>query len=247
MVKIAVVTCVFLLEFNELDTPSSNFDKCSNFDYYLFTNNKHLVSNLSDKWTIVEVKCDNVKNGVYLTKYIKWLTHECLPDYDIIIWVDSFIVPNHLKINDIKLIAEQCLNNELNTPIFMRTQKFKCIKDDINWCVANNRLTDHMASKITDYFEKVEAFPITDPVQTYWSSAMIKNNKNIRLQKLSKDLFQYITNICYRDQHILPVLFKKYNINCKIIPSTHNPNIDEIFINKGKQNINNHNYSDKIK
>ena len=246
MVKVAVVTCVFLLDFDEIDTPSCNFEKCNNFDYHLFTNDKSKVSKLSNDWNIVEVNCGNVKNGVYLTKYIKWQTHECLPDYDIIIWVDSFIIPNHLKLNDINAIINQCLDDKLNTPIFMRTQEFKCIKDDIDWCVKNNRLTKQMSLKITNYFENVEKFPISKPVQTYWSSAIIKNNKNIKLRKLSSELFKYITVICYRDQHILPVLFSKYNINCKIIESTHSTSINEIFINKGKQNPNNHNYSDKI-
>ena len=45
MVKVAVVTCVFLLDFDENDTPSCNFEKCNNFDYFLFTNDKSKVSN----------------------------------------------------------------------------------------------------------------------------------------------------------------------------------------------------------
>ena len=63
---------------------------------------------------------------------------------------------------------------------------------------------------------------------------------------MSVELFKYITDICYRDQHILPVLLHKHNIKCNIIPSTHYTSDKEIFINNGKQNVNNHNYSDKI-
>ena len=246
MVKVAVVTCVFLLDFDEIDTPSCNFKKCPNFDYFLFTNDKSKVANLCNDWSIIEVKSDNVPNGVYLTKYVKWQTHECLPEYDIIIWVDSFIIPNYLKTDEINTIIEKCLNDDLNTPIFMRTQKFTCIKDDIDWCVKNKRLTKQLSDKIVNYINTSENFSVETPVQTYWSSAIIKSNKNIKLKNMSVELFKYITDICYRDQHILPVLLHKHNIKCNIIPSTHYTSDKEIFINNGKQNVNNHNYSDKI-
>ena len=58
---------------------------------------------------------------------------------------------------------------------------------------------------------------------------------------MSRELFTYIQNVCYRDQHILPVLFKKYNINCNIMKGKN------IFINNGKQNGNKHHkYAEKI-
>ena len=99
MTKVAVVTGYFLIDFEELDLLPNNFTKIDNFDYYLFTNVKSKLTHLSEFWNIIEVDTTNVTHGVYITKRVKWLTHEYLPDYDIIIWVDSFIIPNHLKIN----------------------------------------------------------------------------------------------------------------------------------------------------
>jgi hypothetical protein len=242
MRKVAVVTAVFLIDFNELDEPSSQFTKCDGFDYFLFTNDKTKVQYLSSDWNIVEIDGNGIKNGVYLTKRVKWLTHEYLPDYDIVIWVDSFIVPNHLRMENINSIINVCLDESRDTPIFMRTQKFRCIKDDIDWCVKNDRISKTISEKVVDYIEKKENFSVNECTQTYWSSAIIKNNKNAELNRMSNELYNYISNICYRDQHILPVLFKKFNITCNILK-----NPKDIFIIKGKQHLDKHKYVNTIK
>jgi hypothetical protein len=117
MTKIAVVTAMFLIEFPELDTLSSNFEKCDNYDYYVFTNDKTVIEKITNEWNIIEIDCSNQTKGVYLTKRVKWLTHEYLPDYDIIIWVDSFIVPNSLKIDEIHEMIDKVFHT--NVPIMM--------------------------------------------------------------------------------------------------------------------------------
>jgi len=246
MRKVAVVSALFLIDFNEIDTPSSNFVKCEEFEYFMFTNDKSKIQNLSNEWNIIEIDSFGIKNGVYLTKRVKWLTHEYLPDYDIIIWVDSFIVPNYLKLDDINAIIDVCLDDKTSIPIFMRTQKFKSIQDDIDWCIKNDRINEEMTKKIINYIENTELFSVNKEIQTYWSSAIIKNNKNIDLINMSIELYNYITKICYRDQHILPVLLNKFNINCNIIKSKIVPTDTDIFINKGQQNRNNHKYIEKI-
>jgi hypothetical protein len=210
----------------------------------MFTNDKNKAKYFSNDWNIIEIDSDGIKNGVYLTKRIKWLTHEYLPDYDIIIWIDSFIIPNNIKIENINEIINICLDEKKNIPIFMRTQHFTCIQDDINWCIKNNRINNKMSKKIIDYIENVENFSVNKKTQTYWSSAIIKNNKNENLINMSYELYNYIINICYRDQHILPVLLNKFNITCNIIK--YNMSNDNIFINKGQQNSNNHNYIEKM-
>jgi hypothetical protein len=41
MIKVAVVTALILIEFKEIDKPSSDFIKCKGYDYYMFTNDKN--------------------------------------------------------------------------------------------------------------------------------------------------------------------------------------------------------------
>ena len=57
-----------------------------------------------------------------------------------------------------------------------------------------------------------ESYSVYNNDQTYWSSALIKNNKCEKLQKMATELFHLINTVGYRDQHFLPALFKKYDI-----------------------------------
>ena len=245
MAKVAVVTAVFLIEFYTLDTPSLEFAKCDEYDYYMYTNDATKLQRYSvqhgGNWNVVELDCSNCTKGVYMTKRVKWLTHEFLPDYDVIIWVDSFIVPNPAEMDTLHGLVEKCANaiTCVDAPImYTPTQTiFKCIHDDIRWCQRKNRISDAMAHKIIDYIENTEQFSVHKPIQTHWTCAVVKPNKHPGLKAMSAELVHYIDTVCYRDQHILPVLLKKHNIRCSVLPAKTN-----IFIIQGQQNDGNHQY-----
>ena len=237
--KIAVVSAYFALDGLLLDKLSRNFEKLETADYYLFTNDASKFQDASSDWIIIEIDCSGVQNGVYMTKRVKWLTHEYLPDYNTIIWIDSFIVPNFNKSKEIYDIIDACMK-DANAPIQMRTQRFQCIYDDIAWCVQYKRISKTMGQNVINYIEGVEGMCVKMPIQTYWSSAIVKNNKHPVLREMSKDLCNYINTVCYRDQHIIPVLLKKYSLTCPIIED------HSLFIKKGQQ-FGYHNYLDVIK
>jgi hypothetical protein len=230
--KIAVVSALFLIETDNLDT-FGNFNKINLFDYILFTNNANKIKEqpFSELWDIREIS--SFTNGLHATKHVKFLTHEYLPDYDVIIWVDTFITPNiDFEENIFKLILD--VINE-NAPIIMRTQQFKRVYDDIEWCIKNNRITEHIGNSIIMYLLN-NNFNVYENSQTYWSSAIIKNNKNNQLKQLGYEMYNLITKIGIRDQHWLPYLFNKYNIKCNILTDKN------IFKITGIQNQIHHNY-----
>jgi len=233
-IRVAVVTSIFLIETENMDRCANLVNKNEKWDYILFTNNKNKLQNIGN-WEIKEIDCSSCIHGVYATKQIKWLTHYFLPDYDIIIWVDSFIVPNLDMIDELNTMIYSVYTDPKNS-IIMRTQNFRCINDDIQWCLKNNRITDVMSKKIINHINNSGIITVDECVQTYWSSAIVKNNKNITLQNMAKELFTLITEIGYRDQHWLPYLFKKYNLYCNINKTTN------IFKITGTQINENHNY-----
>jgi hypothetical protein len=233
-IRVAVVTAIFLIETEKIDECGTLVNKNENWDYILFTNNKNKLQNV-ENWEIREIDCSNCVHGVYASKQIKWLTHDFLPDYDIIIWVDSFIVPNLNMIDELNTMINSVYTDP-KIPIIMRTQLFKCINDDIQWCLKNNRITDGMSKKIINHINNSGVITVDECVQTYWSSAIVKNNKHIKLQNMAKELFTLVTEVGYRDQHWLPYLFKKYDLYCDINKTKN------IFIITGKQIKENHNY-----
>jgi len=232
--KVAVVTSMFIYNNNKTDE-CTNFKKIPGFDYILFTNNKNHAKNLINLWEIREIH-PNCDNGLLATKLVKWQTHLFLPDYDIIIWVDLFFNLNINLLNDIKEAVNLVYNN--NIDLYIRTQNFKNINVDISWCLKNNRISENRSNIFKNYAKNI-GIDINEPCETFWSSAIIFNNKLDKLQNLGKELFELLNNVCYRDQFWLPYLFKKYNIKYSIINK-------EIFIISGKQNDSNNNYANII-
>jgi hypothetical protein len=233
--KVAVVTAMFLIETDKMDECGGVPDKNPEWDYILFTNNKTKLENV-DGWDIREIDCSAYTHGVYASKRIKWFTHEFLPDYDIIIWVDSFITPNLKMLGEIDAMINSVHLNP-NMPLIMRTQKFECIKDDIDWCLVNNRITEEMASNIINHLDKSGIIKADEKTQTYWSAAIVKNNKHPVLQTMVNELFELVTTIGYRDQHWIPYLFRKYSLHCGINRTK------DVFIITGKQIKTNHHYT----
>ena len=238
-IKVAVVSALFLMDFDKMDTVCNNFNKIDNWHYYLFTNDKQKCG-ITKPYTVKQIDVSNFKYGVHATKNIKWLTHKYLPGYNVIIWVDSFIHLNDLKINSIKEQIIKVYENP-NNPIAMRIQSFKCVDDDIEWCLKNKRIDINMASNIKKYLID-NKYPSNTISGTYWSSAIIKNNKHKKLQELSENLYNIVSTVAYRDQHWLPFLFDKYKLNCDIMKT-------DLFISKKKENYNetNHHYIEFIK
>lgn len=177
------------------------------FDYYFFTDDVSKCTN--PNINVINIDISKFPTPLLATKHIKWKTHLYLPNYDYIIWVDVFITHNNKLINEIKPLLE-------SDRFSLRTQKFTCVNDDIEWCLSNNRIGNAMAD-IVRYYLKSNSFNVYEKSLTYWSSAMIKNNKDIKLQNMCDELYFLLSNICYRDQFWLPYLFNKYKINSHIM------------------------------
>jgi hypothetical protein len=246
-IKVAVVTAIFLMEIDKMDEPAKNFTVEKSWDYILFTNKLNVEC--SDIWQIREIDCSKFNYGVHATKYVKWLTHILLPDYDVIIWVDSFMIPNIQKIDEIQHMIKTVA--ETDNLLYIRTQHFNNVNDDIEWCLKNNRINKNMASDIINYLSIKENFSVHENMPTFWSASMIKNNKCEALKKMANELFHLIKTVGYRDQHWLPMLFNKYKIKTNVIKNDSGKcwivTNNDIFIEPGKRIKENHDYLTIIK
>ena len=95
--RVVVVSALFMTDKPKMDE-SGPLDPVDDWDYILFTNDRSTLvdSKVDPRWEIREVECI-FEYGVYMTKHIKWMTHEYLPEYDVVIWVDCFYSPNLKK------------------------------------------------------------------------------------------------------------------------------------------------------
>jgi hypothetical protein len=221
--KIAFITA----SFGKTDE-FGNFDTNNDFDYYFFTDDISKCTN--PNITPIYIDISKYPTPLLATKHVKWKTHLYLPSYDYIIWVDVFITHNSNHISDIKNL---CIPKKIS----LRTQKFNCVNDDIEWCLRNNRIGIDIANNTRTYL-KEKNFDVFVNSRTYWTSAMIKDNKDINLQNMCEELYYLLQTVCYRDQHWLPYLFTKYNIDNYIMKSG-------FFSTSGKVNYESHHYYKK--
>lgn len=98
--KICFITSVFAKDYNEADKPSY-FPKCSNYDYYLFTNLCESVFNTS--WEVKKIE-DNEFSRMDITsniiksrypKFMGWYILENIlkKNYDVVIYCDALYYP----------------------------------------------------------------------------------------------------------------------------------------------------------
>jgi hypothetical protein len=214
--KIAVVSAYFKIDINKLDE-CKPIEKIPGFDYIMYVDKEYEeITKLKNIWDIRTIELPYNK-GVYYTKHVKWLTHLLCPEYDYIIWVDCFYSPTN------NTVIKKYINmmQENNIPIAMRTQNIKSVSDDIKWCILHKRITNDMKDIICNKLKENDFIP-DNPCQTFWSSAVIKDNKDIRIHKMANELMELILNSGYRDQHWLPYLISKYKIPYKIINNQDN-------------------------
>jgi hypothetical protein len=229
--KIAVVTSLFLIDLQSLDE-CGPLQKIPQWDYFLFTNDKTKIENANTiHWNVVELTDMSFPNGVYASKYVKWKTHELLPDYDVILYLDNFMVPNHDRYKELTDIMSDVVKNESSAPIYFRNQFHKNVASDIQWCIGNNRITNNMANNIKQYLLE-HGFDCHVSSDTFWTSAIIKNNKSPILKQMGDELYDLVLTVGYRDQHWVPYLLKKYGLESRICENKNNL---PLFLMTGKR------------
>lgn len=210
--RIAVVTSALSDEKSKTDDLNTEIFKVKDWDYFVFSN-KDLKA--TEPYQVVKVDITNFKSSLHATKHVKWQTHKYLPDYDIIIWLDAFMKFDEKNVNEIK---NQIKKVSPACPILMRTQSFKSVDEDILWCLTNKRINDKTANSIRKYLED-NKFPATKQCQTFWSSAVIRLNKDAKLKECFENLFDLVNTVGFRDQHWLPFLLNKHKIKCSLMPT----------------------------
>ena len=102
--KICFYTAIFSKSEKPLDKPS-NFERITGIDYILFTNyNPTLFLNCG--WNNIIQIPHLFDNPVLSAKTIKWKSHQFLSEYDIVIWLDSFLSPSKSKIKLLDVVFE---------------------------------------------------------------------------------------------------------------------------------------------
>lgn len=203
--RICFYTAIFSTTTQPIDKPV-RFEKISGIDYILFTNYEPKTF-ANSSWTIIKQMPHLFSNPVLSAKTIKWSSHKYLPEYDIVIWMDSFLSPLKSKMSvwqtHIKLIHE----SDLDLIICKHPQR-ACIYDEVKACIQIGKdKKENMninLSLITN-----ENYPKNHGLFATW--VFIRKNNAPHLNNVLDKMVRIMYNASHRDQLIINYMFWKHN------------------------------------
>ena len=167
-------------------------------------------------------------SNVVMAKYVKWMTHKLLPEYDIIVWIDAFLSPNSYNISKLNYIVVKFLDVSHSFPLALSMHPKNRVDSyaEADACVSSKKINITMSNHVKDYLRKNG---LERNSKVYWSCMIIKNNKNDTVIRLSEELFTLLHSICYRDQVWITLLFKKYKVMPTLIDASYFTTVGEVI------------------
>lgn len=204
--KIAIYTCI-TGDYDAVEEPIVVEDSC---DYYLYTNNKEIKS---DIWTVKEIPDEIIKmndnNNAKINRYIKMHPKELFEKYDYAIYIDG----------NIKLISTiSSFIDNINSKTGLAIHKHcvnNCIFDEIKTCRAYGK-GNYKNLKIQAQRYKKEGFP--ENYGMFECNVLVSDlNNNKSIEIFNEWWNEYLKSESMRDQIALPYVLWKNKIQVEDI------------------------------
>ncbi|QKF94181.1 nucleotide-diphospho-sugar transferase [Fadolivirus algeromassiliense] len=218
--KKVVYSCLFVNGPKKRDQPSIN-NKLEGWDYIMFTNIPDKLINTG--WTPIQKPLVN-NHPIYSAKHYKWCGHKYLSEYDIAIYVDAYMTPNHnVDWNNYANKVE--VYGISNGIIMMKHPNRACIYSECNEIHKCRKDTKANMEKVINFL-KLEGMPTNYGLTA--AGLFIRHLKNNELNKFCEELFDLMLKFSYRDQSLLSYMFwkNKQQLNCQLT--------DKFYIRSGK-------------
>jgi uncharacterized protein YukE len=192
-------TAIFSIGDQPVDTLAPIPNKIAGWDYICFTN-----LNLPPQkgWNIVKIPLEEI-NPVFQAKRIKWLSHDYLSDYDVVVWMDAYIAPNPMFSEVLKQWVLDM--QERNIRILHRPHEIRnCIYEECEAVVTNKRDTRENVSKVLTELKDLR-FPKNWGL--FDTNILFKFHKDQSVQDISEAVYKQMQQTSYRDQLAVPLVY----------------------------------------
>ena len=209
--KVVVFTAIMMnnpLDMKPIDNPRM-FKLIPGWDYVLLTNTSLPLFNKSGwiKGSILkmeppkeEMPDRNHKHwSIYANRWCKWHPDKLFPDYDYIIYVDGFQVPNISKLGEWYNLIQQ-FSNQHKSIIQSSHNKYNCIYKEHREIVACKKDKEDTMNKVTAHLKSM-GFPENKSLM--WNGCYIYKARSAIIQKVWNDLWSDMLLYTYRDQALL--------------------------------------------
>jgi hypothetical protein len=192
-------TAIFGIGDQPVDALAPISNKIAGWDYICFTN-----LNLPPQkgWHIVKISMDEI-NPVFQAKRVKWMSHEYLSDYDVVVWMDAYIAPNPMFSEVLKQWVLEM--QERNIRILHRPHEIRnCIYEECDAVIANKRDTKENVNKVLTMLKDLR-FPKNWGL--FDTNILFKFHKDQSVQDISEAVFKQMQTTSYRDQLAVPLVY----------------------------------------
>lgn len=213
--KIAIYSCNFGNYRNEIKNGIDYMETNKNIDYYFFTNNKELKS---DIWTIIIIplqeELEFIDANRHTAKYVKFIVPKILKQYEKIIWVDSKVIAGKI----LSAFSEEKINNMFkksnnnNSLFIMKHPWRKTLQEELNVCIRDN-----IENKIKGELFKDKIKDLKFNTHLVDSCCIAYNNTNENISIFKKIFEVLIYNGLKRDQNIFSYVFYIENYESNIL------------------------------
>jgi hypothetical protein len=217
--------CFYTAVFTDgLHTPDTlgKGEKIPGWDYICLTNCPTLESSV---WQITHVDGQE-KTAVLNAKHIKWNSAHinALHDYDVVVWVDAYLLPSARAADRLKQTIVDMWNQELM--ILHRPHKERnCVWKECDAVLASKRDTpEHVAAvkRILDAIDMPRTWGLFD------SNLLVKFQKYDALQRVSQHILSQLRTVSPRDQLAITPVYYTQQFN-----KFYTKDIMEMFVKAG--------------
>ena len=192
-------TAIFGTGTQAVDSLAPIPNKIAGWDYICFTN-----LNLPPQkgWHIVKIQLDEI-NPVLQAKRVKWLSHEYLSEYDVVVWMDGYIAPNPMFSEVLKQWVLEMQEKNINV-LHRPHEDRNCIYEECEAVVANKRDTRENVAKVLTQLKELR-FPKNWGL--FDTNILFKFHKDQAVQEISEAVFKQMQETSYRDQLAVPLVY----------------------------------------
>lgn len=202
MKKFAVYTCIT----GDYDEVKELAFQESGVDYYLFTNNKNIISS---SWKVIYIENEGLDN-IRLARKIKVLGHPILEQYDITVWLDG---ASYIKKSIKEFIANYCDLDQYCLVGFKHRER-DCIYEEALECVkVRKEKKEVIQRQIKKY--KQEGYPEHNGLIE--STILIRKHLDRKLRQTMMDWFSEISDFSYRDQLSFNYVVSRSKLNYDLL------------------------------
>lgn len=200
--KICVYTCIT----GNYDNVKELAFKEKGVDYFLFTNNKKIVS---FTWNVIYIENNDLDN-IRLARKIKILGHEKLDSYDITVWVDGAII---IRKSILEFIDNYCDMDKFSLVGFKHRER-DCIYQEALECV---RLKKENKDIVKKQMLKYRNDQYPEHNGLIESTVLVRKYHDSELKKVMEAWFFEICEFSYRDQLSFNYIVSKSNLQFSLL------------------------------